>query len=214
MNAGILPFPVSPLISPELLDLALKEVSGLLLMGGDDIDPAHYNSKAHPRTKPGDAARDEFEIELVMRALEQRLPLLGICRGMQLIAVASGGSLTQHVPDLNPSEQHGLSEGASYEHIISSPKHRVQITPQSRAAQIIGKLEISVTSAHHQAVDSCGSEFRVSGRSPSGIAEILEHTDPEVFAFAVQSHPEAETGDLEPLLNEFFQVVRAYRPVV
>lgn len=210
MGSGILPLPVSPLISEELLAAALKEVSGILLMGGEDVHPSNYQAEQHPKTDPIDPDRDAFEIRLVRKALELRLPLLGICRGIQVMAVATGGALIQHVPDLGLSEEHGLSEGMSYEHICSSKGHEVLIEQDSRIARILKRTKIHTNSAHHQAVAKCGQEFRISGRSPQGVTEIMEHRDENFFAFGVQSHPEAETGDLEPLLTEFFQHVREF----
>jgi putative glutamine amidotransferase len=211
MSAGLMPLPVSPLMPDNILSSALKESSGILLTGGADINPDYYHANKHPETIIAAPERDSFEIKLAQNALDRKIPILGICRGHQVMAVASGGTLIQHIPELKVNEQHTMKEGSLYNDIVDSSKHKVIIEKYSRASKILGKSEIEVNSYHHQAVEKHGDDFKVSGRSPEGIIEITEHNDPNYFAFSVQSHPEVESGDLEPLLNEFFYIAKHYQ---
>ena len=207
------PYLIPSLFPTDLVDTAYEQAAGVLLLGGADFHPSLYGEELHPKTKPLDMRRDELDLRIARKAFADRKPILGICRGNQAIAIASGGSLHQHIPESFPDEEHGLSEGtASYSALAEGKSsHPVIVEQGSKIHAIIGKEQISVTTAHHQAVKALGSDFRISGRSPSGVVEIIEYIDPDYFCFGIQSHPEAEEkGDLEQLFDAFKAAVEEY----
>lgn len=169
-DAGIEPVPVTPAHPIESLS-----GMGLALTGGTDVDPVLYGQERNARGDAPDRERDDFELRLLREALAADLPVIAICRGMQLFNVAHrGGTLTQHM------EGHKLANHAS---------HEVEIYPGSKLAQILGAGFIGVNSRHHQAVSDVGEGLIVSARSPEGVVEGLERPDLR-FALAVQWHPE------------------------
>jgi putative glutamine amidotransferase len=180
-------------------------------MGGGDIDPHAYGASLHSETKIEDVRRDALEILLAQRAEKDKKPILGICRGHQVMAVAGGGSLIQHVPEIAPGESHAVK---AYAHLRNEGTgHSVILTPESRIAAVLQKTKIQVTSGHHQAVKDPGAGMRIVGYSPGGIPEIIESTE-ERFAYGVQCHPEAEdVKDLEPLFAAFGEAVRGWKAV-
>jgi len=214
-SEGLLPLLISPFTAQEDAQDLLSECAGLFLMGGDDIDAAHYGEKNHERNTLVIPERDTLELALVATALEQRIPILGICRGAQVMAVASGGSLQQHIPDLSGVQMHGASEGfTTYDKWVSSLQHDVHIDGGSHAARIFKQsvgLSVNTNSAHHQAVKEPGEIFRIVGRSEDGIAEIIEHVVPEYFAFGIQSHPEVDAdAPLHPFFTAFAEACTAF----
>jgi putative glutamine amidotransferase len=167
----------------EVLDL----LDGLVLAGGADIDPASYGAKPHPETLDTVPERDRFEIVLVRAAIEHELPVLGICRGMQLINVAYGGTLLQHLPERFGHHEHlrvpGTFDGAD---------HDVELVEGSLAARAAGETHHATKSHHHQGVDRLGDGLRVSGSSEmDGLPEAIEMTNRR-FVLGVQWHPEAD----------------------
>lgn len=162
----------------ELLDL----LDGLVLSGGADIDPGTYGEVADPRTKGFRAERDRFELALAREALERNLPLLGICRGMQLLNVACGGTLAQHLPD---ADLHLRTPG-------EFSGHEVRLDPGSLAARAVGAERVSVRSHHHQGVAKLGDGLVVSGRAALGDAvEAIEAPDRR-WTLGVLWHTEEE----------------------
>jgi putative glutamine amidotransferase len=183
------------LITPDDPDTdVLESLDGILFSGGNDIDPALFGADRHPATEI-DAARDASEFMLMKAALDLDLPILGICRGMQVMAVASGGSLHQHLPDLIGHERHRGSTGTDPLAADASAfgRHEVVTQPGSQAAMLLG-ARLTVNSFHHQAVDDPGT-FTPTGWCPDDrVVEAME--DPRrSFAFGVQWHPE-RTADL------------------
>lgn len=161
-------------------------LDALVLAGGADIDPARYGAAAHPatRTRPD---RDAGELVVLGAALEADLPVLGVCRGMELLAVAYGGSLTQHLPDVLGNERHQPAPGVY-------GAHPARFAPGSRAAAVFGPAA-DVNSYHHQAVDSPGA-LTVTGWADDDVIEAVE--DPaRRFVLGVQWHSE-EAGDVRP----------------
>ncbi|MDT4993315.1 MAG: putative glutamine amidotransferase [Actinoplanes sp.] len=172
----------------------LDSLDGIVFAGGDDIDPRTWGAKQHPATEV-DAPRDASELILMRAALEMDMPVLGVCRGMQLMAVVTGGSLHQHLPDLVGHSRHQAQSGTDPLAADSTMygRHDVVIKPGSAAHELLG-AHLTVNSFHHQAVDDPGS-FTATGWCPDDrVVEIIE--DPQrSFALGVQWHPE-RTADM------------------
>ncbi len=167
----------------EILDL----VDGLMLAGGADLDPRLYGAEPHEQTIGSVPERDAFEVALVRRALERDLPLLGICRGMQVMNVACGGTLHQHLPDVVGHEQHRRVQGT-----FDGADHDVRLTPGSLAARAAGEELHGTKSHHHQGVDRLGDGLIVTGWATlDKLPEALEAQGSR-FALGVQWHPEAD----------------------
>jgi putative glutamine amidotransferase len=169
-------------------DILLDRLDALLLAGGSDLDPASYGARPHPETRGTWPERDRFELALARRALQRDLPLLGICRGMQILNVALGGDLVQHLPDLVGHEGHRLVPG-------SFEEHDVELKPDSLAHESAKVERLSVKSHHHQGVDRLGEGLMVSGRSlEDDLVEAVELPGNR-FALGVIWHPEEDPGD-------------------
>jgi putative glutamine amidotransferase len=168
----------------------LRAVDGVILSGGEDVDPARYGARAHPQTHLASAQRDEYEIALVRAAFDAHLPTLAICRGLQIANVAFGGSLHQHVPDVfGERVPHSLRvDGATYRGLID--EHRLEVVAGSRLARLAGDVVVT-GSRHHQAVDRVAAVLEVVARSPDGVVEALESPAATGFWLAVQWHPES-----------------------
>ncbi|HIA20369.1 MAG TPA: gamma-glutamyl-gamma-aminobutyrate hydrolase family protein, partial [Planctomycetaceae bacterium] len=164
--AGGIPILLAPgEVSSEAL---LTGVKGLLLVGGGDINPTRYGSAGHPEVYGVNDERDEFEIQLSLWAIEHKFPLFGICRGLQLINVALGGTLIEDLPDLVGEEIiHRLPPRLPVEHDI-------QLTADSHLAQILQKTEFSSSSSHHQAIRDIAPQLRVAARAPDDTIEAVE----------------------------------------
>jgi len=168
-------------------DEVLVMLDGLMLVGGADLDPASYGARRHPLTVDPDPVRDAFEIALVRRALERDLPVLGICRGMQIMNVALGGSLHQDLPELLHHDQHRRVSGS-----FDGADHDVRLLAGSLAARAAGEERHATKSHHHQGVDRIGDGLRVTGRADvDGLAEAIEEPSSR-FVLGVQWHPEAD----------------------
>jgi putative glutamine amidotransferase len=166
-------------------DILLDRVDALLMAGGADIDPASYGALPHPETKGTWPDRDAFEISLARRALERDMPVLGICRGMQLLNVALGGTLDQHLPESIGNEAHRTVGGTFSE-------HRVRLAPGSLACNASGTDGFVVWSHHHQGVESLGEGLTVSGWSDDDeLVEAIELPGKR-FALGVVWHPEED----------------------
>jgi putative glutamine amidotransferase len=187
-RAGGLALLVAP--DPELTedpDDLLERVDGLILSGGNDIDPATYGADPHPETKGITPERDAFEIALARRAVELDMPVLGICRGMQILNVAFGGTLLQHLPDVFGHEHHRRVAGS-----FENADHDVRLRPDSLAAQAAGELVHITKSHHHQGVDVIGEGLAITGVSTlDDLVEAIERPDRR-FVLGVQWHPEAD----------------------
>ena len=173
---------------PEAIDdpdPVLDLLDGLILAGGIDVDPATYGANAHAATDPPNEMRDAFELALARRALERDLPLLGICRGMQVLNVAGGGTLLQHLPDVVGHDGHRETVGVFGD-------HDVELEEGSLAARAAGEVRHATKSHHHQGVDVVADGFVVTGRSLlDDLPEAIEAPGRR-YALGVQWHPEAD----------------------
>jgi len=183
-QAGAVPVVLPPLRAEDVAAL-VGRLDGVLLSGGVDLDPVLFGQAPHPKLGQVNRRRDDFELALTRAALRQDLPILAICRGHQVLNVATGGTLIQDIPS--------LVKGANV-HDARGPRwrraHRVELEPQSRLREILGQDTIPVNSFHHQAVDRLGEGLVVSARSPEdGVVEGIEMPTRR-FVVAVQWHPE------------------------
>jgi len=181
--AFLLPPDESAIAEPDRL---LDRIDGLMLAGGSDVDPATYGAQPDAETKGTWPERDQFEVALVRRALDRELPVLGVCRGMQVLNIACGGTLVQHLPDtLDGDERHRHTPGTYGD-------HEVELAAGSLAARAAGAERVTVKSHHHQGVDRIGDGLDVTGRSVGdGIVEALELSD-RPYALGVLWHPEED----------------------
>jgi putative glutamine amidotransferase len=166
----------------------LSRLDGLILSGGADVEPSRYGAEPHPAAGPFCPDRDSAELELCTLALAARLPLLGICRGLQVINVALGGTLHQHLPDLVGTDSHSPE-------VTGYGTHKVSIAGQTRLAEVLGRSEAAVPTHHHQAIDRLGAGLVPTAWTDDGVIEAVELTDGAAdgapFMLAVQWHPEA-----------------------
>jgi putative glutamine amidotransferase len=195
----LIPIIVPPFANPELAARILDSVSGLVLTGGEDVDPSLYGATAHPELGPVNCSRDLTELALLAAARERRLPTLAICRGVQVVNVGLGGSLVQDLPS-----QHDGAEDHDLDDERDSRVHSVRVDPSSHLATIIGTQSIGVNSIHHQAVDRLGQTMRVSARAEDGVIEGVESDDPDWWMVGVQWHPEELTTTPEPWDRRLF----------
>jgi putative glutamine amidotransferase len=183
-------------------DQALDLLDGLVLAGGADLDPGSYGARAHEETHGTWPERDRFELALTHRALEREIPVLGICRGMQMLNVALGGTLDQHVPDSVGHQDHRAVPGTFSD-------HDVRLDPGSLAARAVGAEWSAVKSHHHQGIDELGEGLRVSGRSAADeLPEAIE-LGGDHFALGVLWHPEED--ERSHVIASFVDEARARR---
>ena len=200
-RAGGVPVVIPPFGSDESIAALLARVDGIVLAGGPDLHPSLYGQEPGPDLGPTEPSLDGSEVALVRMALERRLPLLCICRGMQALNVARGGTLVQHLPDHRQTEPGRV------------PTHGVRIEPGSRLAGALGATEVEVNSFHHQAVDELGLNLRAVAWAEDGLVEGIEATDRE-FAVGVQWHAEGliGSGEQEALFEAFLEECRPAPP--
>jgi len=198
-RAGAIPVLIPP--QPENAAGVVAELDGLLLAGGDDCDPAAYGEPRHPTVEPMDPRRQDNDLSLARAARERGIPTLGICLGVQVMNVAAGGTLIQHLEsDIDhasePSDRH---------------RHGVAIDGGTRLARILGERELEVNSSHHQAIRDVGDGLRVTAHAPDGVVEGLE--DPRhPFYLGVQWHPEDMSGEdsAAAIFGAFVEAARKY----
>jgi putative glutamine amidotransferase len=196
--AGGRPLLVPP--STDGIDETLDRLDGLLFSGGSDLDPELYGQEAHPETNGIVPERDRAEIALLRAALERDMPVLAVCRGSQVLNVALGGDLVQHLPDLIGDEKHKHTPGEFAD-------HEVDLEPGTRVQKILGD-HAPVKSHHHQGYGKLGNGLRESARADDGTIEALE--DPERrFAIGVLWHPEA--GEDFALFEALVEEAKEYR---
>ena len=182
------------------LDATLGLVDGLVFTGGSDLDPELYGAEPHPETNGIIRERDDFELALMQAALERDVPMLAICRGSQVLNIALGGDLEQHVPDRTGTEVHKEVNGVFAE-------HGVEVLPDTRLGSLLGGRH-DVKSHHHQGFGTLGTGLREAARAPDGTVEALEDPDRR-FTMGVLWHPEA--GEDLALFEALVAEAREYR---
>jgi len=209
-RAGGVPVPLPPQLGRAERAELLKRVHGVLLTGGGDVDPARFGEPPHPTTADVSAARDSLEIDLTRWALEAHAPLLAICRGLQVLNVALGGSLHQDIPS-EPGSPLDHSQTALGGKARSVTTHQVKVRDGSRLAEILGALDVDVNSFHHQAIKRLGRGLEDVAWAPDSIIEGVELADPGQFVVGVQWHPEELVGQDRAALNLFAALVNRAR---
>jgi putative glutamine amidotransferase len=199
-RAGGIPWLIPP--GEERWRELFDRVDALLLTGGGDIDPSFYGGKRHASLYGIDRARDESEIALSRAAVAEKKPALAICRGCQVLNVALGGTLVEHLPDEVGEQVAHRPEGPG-----SSGLHRVAITAGSRLARIVGALDPEPASSHHQAIRRAAPGLEIVARAGDGTIEAVEMRD-HPFLLAVQWHPE-ETASDDPGQQRLFDALVA-----
>ena len=209
---GVLAADATPIMlvptAEHLIDGVLDRIDGLILTGGGDISPTRYG--AEPGTKLGevDDERDRFEIALVKRAMARRMPTFAICRGLQVVNVALGGTLVQDLPERGLDGHDVIGESTYLGH------SNITLEPGCRVATIVGNTT-QVNSLHHQAVDTVGDGLRVVGRADDGTVEAIEHIDSDWPMLAVQWHPEflrvKDHNESDDLFAAFVEMAEKYR---
>ncbi|OGO42618.1 MAG: hypothetical protein A2Z04_08985 [Chloroflexi bacterium RBG_16_57_9] len=185
-RAGAAPMLIPLLHNEEVLRTLYEQMDGLLLAGGGDVDPARYGERPHSKLWEVDILRDRVEIITARWALADKKPILAVCRGIQALNVAAGGSLYQDLPSQHPSHNdHNwhLKQPRNYR------AHQVSVVPDSKLAKVLGTQSVMVNSLHHQAVKEVAPGFRINAIAPDGVIEGMEHVN-GCFALAVQWHPE------------------------
>ena len=192
-------------LSEDTLCEIFGRLDGLLLSGGADVHPREFGEPVEPYCGDIDVERDAVELSLIRWSLEHKLPLLGVCRGIQMLNVAAGGSLYQDIPaQLDGKLVHSHQPGAPFNRLA----HTIDVDPSSTLARAFGDTRIEVNSLHHQALKEIAPGFRVIARAPDGIVEGIE-TSGDQFAMAVQFHPEWLVDDDARMVKIFEELVRA-----
>jgi putative glutamine amidotransferase len=191
-------------VDDEIAGRALDGLDGLIITGGKDVDPARYRQAPHPKTDEPRRDRDAWEFALLAEALHRRLPVLGICRGAQVLNVALGGTLHQHLPDVVGHSDHQPGNA------VFNTSH-IRTVPGTRLAALIGESS-DAQCYHHQAIAQLGDGLVISARDTAGVIEAIER-DPakpdDYFLLAVQWHPEERLDDLR-LFEAIVQAAATY----
>ncbi len=208
-DCGGFPIILPVTADPTLLTPLIGRINGLLLSGGYDIHPKFFGEDTHPLLQHTHGEVDSAQLSLLKEALDQHVPILGICRGFQLLTVAGGGTLYQDT---------SIAVGYPLKHMQDAPRwdttHTVSFTDRSLLARLFGE-GIETNSFHHMCLHDCPDTFRVTGLAPDGIVEAIEHSDPKQFAVGVQWHPEmmmAHGNSMRPLFESFLSAAARPRP--
>lgn len=191
-GARLVPIVAAPLDDPSRCAEILGAVAGLVLTGGEDMDPAGYGADPHAALGPTNPQRDQWEVALVRAARERGIPTLAICRGIQVLNVAMGGTLVQDIPSQWPGALPHDGDARA------SRTHALDVTPGTKLAAALGATAVVVNSMHHQAIDRLADGLQATARSPDGLVEGVETEDDRWWALGVQWHPEELTGSAEP----------------
>lgn len=206
-SAGLRPY-ILPVLAPGDADEMLEGMSGLVLTGGEDVDPAHYGRAPHPELGEVHAARDAFELALAAAAQRRCLPTLAICRGLQVVNVALGGTLVQDLPS---EWADAIAHDGGPDR--SARIHSVRVKEDTRLARALGATELTVNSFHHQSLASLGAGLHAVAHAPDGVIEGVESAPGDWWVLGVQWHPEELTESPDDwdrsLFRAFADAVRA-----
>ena len=205
-QAGGVPVLLPPQLSKASLERLVRGLDALLLTGGGDIDPATFGEAPHPTLYEVAPARDALETQVTLIALEKKTPLLAICRGIQVLNVALGGSLHQDV-----ATEPGTQIQHSQKEAREQTTHKVTVTPRSRLGRVLGAEDLEVNSFHHQVIKSLGRGLVPVAWAPDKLVEGVELDDDSQFVLGVQWHPEHLVGNSEPARRLFSALVTAAR---
>ncbi len=197
----------------DMLRAIFDRLDGLFLTGGVDVDPAHYGEARHPRCDRSDPARDWTELTLIRWAQDEGKPVLGVCRGIQAINVALGGSLYQDVPDQYPGAIKHDYFPAEPDYSRTSLAHPVRLTGDSLLGRFLGAEQVLVNSMHHQGIKGLAPGLRATAFAPDGLIEAVEKPDGP-FLIGVQWHPEEladKPGPMQNLFGAFTAAAATYR---
>ncbi len=199
LESGGIPILLANVEQRSAIRLLVKSIDGLLVTGGPDLHPRHFDQKPHKKLSRTTEARDRFELEAIRIALRVNIPILGICRGHQVLNVAFGGTLHQDLSCI-PSKKIAHADPQQTGKVF----HRVKIEKGSRLHDIIGRAVIEVNSSHHQTIDKLGSGLRVNAFAPDGVIEGIEYPGHNLVV-SVQWHPESIYGRMsgKKLFNAF-----------
>lgn len=197
-KVGLIPLVIPPLSTAEAAAV-LDGLAGLVVTGGEDVDPSRYGETPHPTVEAHDA-RDESEIALILEARRRRLPTLAICRGIQVVNVALGGTLVQDIPSQTPTNLDHDPKADRDDRV-----HMVRVEPSSRLATALGTECLTTNSFHHQALAHVANGLRACAYAEDGIIEGAESADPDWWMLAVQWHPEELIDAPEPWDRNLFQ---------
>ena len=187
-KVGGIPLLIPPTDSPELLAATLNIIDALLISGGPDVDPAYYGHQPHEKLGEVNDARDVYELTIIRKAHQRGMPIFGICRGMQIINVAMGGTLWQDIPsDFQTTINHRRKDSTTV------GVHSISILPNTYSAKVFGCTQLDVNSLHHQCVRDVAPSLKITAWSPDSVPEMLEGY-PKEKIFAIQSHPEIFTA--------------------
>jgi putative glutamine amidotransferase len=211
-RAGGIPVPLPPQLERDARAEILKHVSGVLLTGGGDVDSARFGEAPHPTTSEVSGARDALEIDLTEWALARRAPLLAVCRGIQVLNVALGGSLYQDIPS-EPGSPIDHGQAGLQGKARNVAVHQVKVRDGSRLATILGAVEVDVNSFHHQAIKRLGRGLAEVAWAPDSIIEGVELIDPAQFVVGVQWHPEELVAQDRAAFNLFAALVARAREI-
>ncbi len=204
-RAGGAPVFIPLKLTEGTLRTIFARLDGLLLAGGVDFHPSEYSEKVEDYCGEIDLQRDAVELQMIRWALEDKTPVFGICRGIQAINVAAGGSLYQDISaQLEGKLRHQHREGDPYNLLT----HQIDIEPDSKLARVLGESRASVNSLHHQSLKDVAPGFRIVARAPDGIIEGIESVN-GAFALGVQFHPEWLIDDDARMVRLFEEFVRA-----
>ena len=214
-----IPFVIPTNIPKNKIDSVLKIIDGLFLPGGKDIHPKCYGDNlkitytkdisgvGEPFYRPivlkPDIEKDQFEIKLYLKAIERKIPVIGICRGMQIINVAHGGTLFQEIPVEN-NIKHSMENDGFVNY------HSINIIKNTKIYNFFNSTSYFTSSIHHQAVNKLGNNLQTSALSEDGIIEIIEHKNPDIFSIGIQGHPEKTMTNL----HEFQKIFEEFKKMM
>jgi len=204
-SAGGAPVILPPHLEQDPLRAVFRGIDGLVLSGGGDIHPAAFGDQDRGLLGRVDRQRDKTELSLARWALTESLPVLAICRGLQVLNVAAGGTLIQDIPAELPD---ALTHSSSADHPTAEIAHTVQVVPNTQLAALLGTDNLGTNSAHHQAAKAIGDDLVVTARASDGVIEALEAPD-HPFYIGVQWHPEVMAEQAAPMLRLFRGLIKA-----